>query len=655
MFKAPTAAAAAVLFVVSFAAPALADGFVIQKGTTDKGCVIYAVAQYEGSGAVVPFSGACTPGQPVDGKGTMTGGGDKAFVGTWVKGFMHGNFTIGGDPAVMDMGCPVSFRGQPMSQPGCKEAVAKFLGTKPAAAAAKPATAVAATPVAAAAPGKKLTEADYRQACAAHFTPAAFAERVKEYKDMNGSEYAAPDVVERESREGVAKEDRERLASIASVSDAEFKKAYETKDTYYQQMAAIPDGHPMLQKNAGIAMARCLLKTRLAATPSLSAAAPVAAPKTDPATALATPVDAPKPATAPAVPAAPVAAAKPAPVPATPVAAVPAAMPGVEHYQKACAAEFTPAAIEQRARESRDSYGDTIEEARVRSKQDDANMMKTLATMSDDQLKQNLAQMPGSQELFTMSDSDPRLAKFAGTRYFRCLLLTRVAAGKARDAAAPKAATAAVAAKPAMTAERIADCDIMVKALQQSAATWPGTSAEISTRLGTQQKNLFTTMGCAGHPQAAAYIAGAEKMIADGAKPAATAGLKPSQFAREEMSRCLAYKLVSSKATGAYAKYVFSYTNTCNVELHFNASILQNGQNINLLRAGGIIKPQETREFDATIPVAKTMSLRMQNACETKEQVERSLGRKVTSNNFNDQLRKCTGFFYVPPTGGVGK
>lgn len=637
MLKVPTAFAAASLVAASFAVPASADGLFIQKGKTDKGCIVYAVAQYEGSASVVPFAGACTPGQPVEGKGTMTGGGDKAFVGTWVKGFMHGAFTIGGEPAVMDMGCPVSFRGKPMSQPGCKEAVAKFLGTT--AAAAKPAAAVA--PVAAAAaPAKKLTDADYRQACAQHFTSAAIAQRVQEFKDMHGSEYAAPDVVERESRAGVDKEDRFNIQKYVATSDAEFKKEFDANKAAYNKFLTAPDSDPML-KTSGMRLQRCLLKTKYAA--ASSAAAPVAT----------APVAA-TPATVPAVSGTPVAAAaNPAPVAAAPAAkvvAAPAPMPGVAHYQQACAAEFTPASIEQRARESRDSHGDTIEEARVRSKQEDAGMMKTLATMTRAELDQNLAQMPGSKELLTMSDSDPRLAKFAGTRLFRCLLLTRVAADKAR---APTAA-APVAAKPPMSAQRVADCDIMVKSLQKSASTWPGTSAEISTRLGTQQKNLFQT-GCAGHPQAAAYIAGAEKMIADGAKPAATAGLKPNQFTRDEMSRCLAYKLVSSKATGAYAKYVFSYTNTCNVELHFNAAILQNGQHINLLRAGGIIKPQETREYDATVPVAKTMSLRMNDACETKEEVARALGRKVTSNSFNDQLRKCTGFFDIPPTGGVGK
>jgi hypothetical protein len=484
------------------------------------------------------------------------------------------------------MGCPVSVGGKPISQPGCKEAVAKFLGTPVAstpAATAAAAGAVAATPAAAAAPAKKLSEADYRKACAVHFAPAAVTQRVKEYKDTNGSEYAPTDIVEKESREGVAKEDADRLARIASGSDADFKKAYENKDTYYQQMAAIPDGHPMLQKSPGIAMTRCLLKTRLAATPSLSAAvtAPAAAPKPDPATALTTVKGAPAAAAAPVAP-----APLPATTTAAPVAAAPAAMPGVAHYQKVCAAHYTPANFELRARESRDSYGDTIEEARARTKQEDAAFLQKIATVSDAELDRQLQEGNGAKELLTMSANDPRLQNNAGARLFHCLLTTRVAAGKARAAtAAPPAAVATTAAAPV------------------------------------------------------------------------GAGLKPGQFTRENMSQCLKYQLVRGKlpTDGAYTVYVFTYTNTCNVDLNFNAAILQDGVHTNLLRAGGLIKPRETREFKATVPVKKTMSLRMTHACETKEQVERALGRKVTSNNFNDQLRKCTGFFDVPSTGGVGR
>lgn len=427
------------------ATPALADGFVIQKGTTDKGCIVYAPAQYEGSGAVVPFSGACTPGQPVDGKGTMTGG-DKAFVGTWVKGFMHGNFTIGGVPAVMDMGCPVSIGGKPYNPPGCKEAVTKFLGAKP----------VTAAPVAA--------------------KPVAVA------------------------------------------------------------------------------------PTAPAVTPPTVAASPAAQP---------TPT------------------AKAAPV----VAAAPAAMPGADHYRKVCAAELTPANAEKRAQEMRDMNGGSIEEARAMSAKETSDLFTKVTMLTDAQLNEALSQANGMKQLIEMSDSDPFLQQKAGPRLLRCVFKARIAAGKAAKGAvtatAPVATTAAVPTPATPTA-------------------------------------------------------------------AAATGLKPGQFSREVMNRCLKYSLVSLTTPGTgFSTFTFRYTNACDVDLTFVAPIMQDGVNVNLLKASGIIKARETREFKETVSEKKNKSLYLAWACETKEAAERAVGRKVSSIGYSKEARACIGNYWAESTGGT--
>jgi len=59
------------------------------------------------------------------------------------------------------------------------------------------------------------------------------------------------------------------------------------------------------------------------------------------------------------------------------------------------------------------------------------------------------------------------------------------------------------------------DCINEIKQLQVSSQSWPGPVQEISFKLGTEQKAMFEGK-CAGHPEAAAYIAGAENMIAKG-------------------------------------------------------------------------------------------------------------------------------------------
>lgn len=84
-------------------------------------------------------------------------------------------------------------------------------------------------------------------------------------------------------------------------------------------------------------------------------------------------------------------------------------------------------------------------------------------------------------------------------------------------------ATAVVAATPtvgasALTAAQTKICDDTIRDWQTKAPTWPGSPVEISEKLGRLQKGLFTGQ-CAAHPQAAAFVTGADKMIADTQKP----------------------------------------------------------------------------------------------------------------------------------------
>lgn len=57
-------------------------------------------------------------------------------------------------------------------------------------------------------------------------------------------------------------------------------------------------------------------------------------------------------------------------------------------------------------------------------------------------------------------------------------------------------------------------CITVANAMQVELQSWGGSVQEISRRLGTAQKELFQGR-CAGHPQAAAYIAGANRMLGD--------------------------------------------------------------------------------------------------------------------------------------------
>ncbi len=131
----------------------------------------------------------------------------------------------------------------------------------------------AATPSAAT---KKLTAADYRQACSASFTPAAIKQRVEEYKDMNGSEYAAPDVVERESRAAVDADDLKTLTGVSTMTDADLKKVLKDNNGMMQTLVDLPASDLRLKKSSGMRLLQCLMKTRIAQTTSAKIAAALA-------------------------------------------------------------------------------------------------------------------------------------------------------------------------------------------------------------------------------------------------------------------------------------------------------------------------------------------------------------------------------------------
>lgn len=97
-------------------------------------------------------------------------------------------------------------------------------------------------------------------------------------------------------------------------------------------------------------------------------------------------------------------------------------------------------------------------------------------------------------------------------------------AASAPAISAPQARTPP-ASSAGLTSQQIAACSAEIKRVQVESQSWSGGVAAVSLRLGRIQKGLFTG-ACAGHPEARAYLAGAERMIADGS--GATAGTSPS-------------------------------------------------------------------------------------------------------------------------------
>lgn len=66
-----------------------------------------------------------------------------------------------------------------------------------------------------------------------------------------------------------------------------------------------------------------------------------------------------------------------------------------------------------------------------------------------------------------------------------------------------------------LTPAQIAECDRVIKTEQVASQSWPGDVRAVSARLGRFQFDLFTGR-CAGHPEAAQYLVGARRMLAQG-------------------------------------------------------------------------------------------------------------------------------------------
>ena len=70
---------------------------------------------------------------------------------------------------------------------------------------------------------------------------------------------------------------------------------------------------------------------------------------------------------------------------------------------------------------------------------------------------------------------------------------------------------------------QIAACSEEIKRTQIESQSWTGDVNDVAARLGRFQKDLFEGR-CAGHPEAQAYIAGANKMLAYGGNAAGSGG-----------------------------------------------------------------------------------------------------------------------------------
>ena len=74
-----------------------------------------------------------------------------------------------------------------------------------------------------------------------------------------------------------------------------------------------------------------------------------------------------------------------------------------------------------------------------------------------------------------------------------------------------------------LSQQRIASCSDEIRRAQLESQSWTGDANAVAARLGQFQKDLFEGR-CAGHPEAQAYVAGANKMLGYGGKASGGGG-----------------------------------------------------------------------------------------------------------------------------------
>lgn len=123
-----------------------------------------------------------------------------------------------------------------------------------------------------------------------------------------------------------------------------------------------------------------------------------------------------------------------------------------------------------------------------------------------------------------------------------------------------------------LSTQQIAACSDEIKRTQVESQRWSGNANDVAARLGKFQKEMFEGR-CAGHPEASAYLAGANRMLGHGGNPNAGSG-SSSRLAQgkesldhnpvHDATNCIKlYGPAEMKARGMHSVMPSTMVNTC--------------------------------------------------------------------------------------------
>lgn len=155
-----------------------------------------------------------------------------------------------------------------------------------------------------------------------------------------------------------------------------------------------------------------------------------------------------------------------------------------------------------------------------------------------------------------------------------------------------------------MSQQQIDECTNEIKQKQVESQSWGGDVDAAANRLGKYQKELFEGR-CAGHPEAQAYLAGANKMLGYGGESSPVAGANlvssmsfipaltgpqvsvvktemaagtggPEYVRIQSNKKCAAYKITETPdAVSKFKKVVFGIKNTCDIPMYIRWEVYE--------------------------------------------------------------------------------
>lgn len=221
---------------------------------------------------------------------------------------------------------------------------------------------------------------------------------------------------------------------------------------------------------------------------------------------------------------------------------------------------------------------------------------------------------------------------------------------QAKDTTAPAAASAANRAAPpsapgALSQKQIATCSEDIRRTQLESQSWAGDANAVAARLGRFQKDLFEGR-CAGHPEAQAYIAGANKMLGYGGN--ATGGGSSTSVEHQgnieiqSAPQCAKYYIVSEtpETRTSLKKFSFGIQNTCNFPVYiswngyFNDVETQSIDYSIQLKRGTSSRPifgpgDKIEAIPFSIATQKRFHAKIHSVCPTEVEATRLTGKRI--------------------------